>query len=94
MKIKIYKEDFRLINIMIDNLYILNDGLCTYMVRLCILNKINQSEYDRLNFIIRKRLPERKIKLMYCWPEGQVQPRKEFLKNILKELIDKDNKSY
>ena len=60
-------------------------GLCFAIIRLRIGHVIDQSDEDALLKVIKANRPESAGSLLYWWPKGEVEPRVEFLKQLIKK---------
>ena len=88
-KIKIYlKRKFyiplsipELIDITLENQYLFQTGLCSWVAHLYVDNILTFNEYSRLLDCIREN-GENKSRNVFWWKEGDIHPRIEFLKQL------------
>lgn len=80
------RTDKELIQLMIDNLdqYFIT-SLCITTSQMRIDNLINQKEEDRIDEIVYRFKPS-DAGPFYFWPANLLEPRREFLQNILNKL--------
>lgn len=81
-----------LLQVMLDNIDMLESGLCYYVAALSRNSIISYSEYDHLIKYLDACLPDRKYRgiyidrLEYCFPYGEKEPRIEWLKQQIEKL--------
>ena len=61
-------------------------GLCKAYVQLLEFKVINRYEASDIEIYIRDNRPENTFIEFLFWPEGEKQPRIEFLKKLISEL--------
>ena len=79
------KSDKELIQLILNNIYLLTSGLCILNVDLLCADKITLSEYNKIKKILIINLPNRPDN-HFCWALGAKKPRIKFLKQLIEKL--------
>ena len=58
-------------------------GLCLAITKLCNAGVIDQSDKEALLKVIKANRPKLVESPLYWWPKGKVNPRVEFLKQLI-----------
>ena len=66
-----------------------NAGICSVVVTLWWLGKINDDEEVALCSFLESALPKR-MHNGYCWEEGEIEPRMKWLNEEIKKLEEND----
>ena len=61
-------------------------GLCFAIIRLPAGYVIDQYEKEALLKVIKANRPYSVVSPLYWWPKGEVEPRVEFLKQLISKL--------
>lgn len=70
-----------LIDITLENQYLFQTGLCSWVYNLYVYNILTFNEYNKFIKCIREN-GEDKSRNVFWWKEGDIQPRIEFLEQL------------
>ena len=70
-----------LIDITLENQYLFQTGLCSWVAHLYVDNILTFNEYSRLLDCIRENNKDKSVNIFW-WDRGDIKPRIEFLKKL------------
>lgn len=77
------RSTHELLELMLENKHLFKGGLCNWVLRLYLHDKINEEEMELLKALIAKDKPKRTLNGFY-WMEHDIEPRLEWINNKLK----------